>query len=86
MFYLFHRISFNIHGKSGVFTFANADIAYSFINHILNEPLVSSFKYYRFHTSEANFIHRSTIEIKSGFGPDQFEKILSFAKKWIWSE
>ncbi len=84
--FLFHRINFNVHGKSGVFTFANSDIAYSFIEYILHEPLVASFKYARFHTSEVNYIHRSSIEIKSGFGPDQFDKILSFAKKWKWLE
>lgn len=86
MQYLFHRINFNIFGKSGVYTFANSDIAYSFIDFLLHEPLVSGFKYSRFHTSEANYIHRSTIEIKSKFGPKTFEKILSLSKKWKWLE
>ena len=86
MKYLFHRINFNIHGKSGVYTFANADIAFGFINYLLHEPLVGSFKYARFNTSEANFILRSNIEIKSKFGPEQFEEILSFSKKWKWLE
>jgi len=84
--YLFHRINFSVSGNSGVFTFANTDIAYCFIDYILHEPLVSTFKYARFHTSEANYIHRSTIEIKSGFGPKQFSKILDGSKTWKWLE
>jgi len=86
MKYLFHRINFNIYGKSGVYTFARSDIAFSFINFLLHDPLVSSFKYSRFNTSEVNYTHRSSIETKQKYGTKQFKEILSFAKKWKWLE